>query len=217
MRLDRALPAGDHTLVVRYAGDDRYTASEHSVRLTVAGIPPRPATASGGDVQVTVSSQTLAPAAPVSITADGFVPGETVVFVLYSEPVILGTAVADDDGRATLEVAALPAGTELGQHTVRAIGGTSERVAEIPVTVAAVPEAPAPAAPVTAPAGPVGPVLTAPTAPATTAPAPSGPARPTALARTGSTAGPLVGLSALLVLTGAAALVLARRRGGRTA
>ncbi|WP_298459810.1 Ig-like domain-containing protein [uncultured Cellulomonas sp.] len=215
VQLDRALAAGEHTLTVRYAGDGRYAPSETTLRLTVAGIPAHPEVVTGGPVAVGVSDASLNPSSSVTITAEGFQPGETVVFVLHSDPVILGTAVAGEDGRAVLTVASLPAGTALGDHLVQAIGGTSQRVAEIPVTVGVPTDVPGPVAPPTTadPAPEPSAPVTEPVASAAAPRATSSALVPgTRLASTGSTAGPLVGLSALLVLTGAAALVLSRRR-----
>jgi hypothetical protein len=75
------------------------------------------------------------PGARVTLRAEGFVPGETVRFVLHSDPVFLGTAVAGADGIAVL-VVDLPDGVPAGQHHVVATGVDSGRVAEVPILVA---------------------------------------------------------------------------------
>lgn len=72
--------------------------------------------------------------AEVTLVARGFVPGERVTFVLHSDPVVLGTAIADADGVATLTVA-LPAGVPAGAHTVVATGADSGRAADVGVTL----------------------------------------------------------------------------------
>lgn len=74
------------------------------------------------------------PGTQVTLRAEGFVPGETVRFVLHSDPVFLGTAVADADGIAVL-VVDLPDGVPAGQHHVVATGVDSGRVAEVPILV----------------------------------------------------------------------------------
>lgn len=70
-------------------------------------------------LEITVSDQTIAPGQSITFRATGFRPGTTVTFTL--DGVVLGTAVADDEGVATLTTT-LPAGTPPGRHTIIATG-----------------------------------------------------------------------------------------------
>jgi hypothetical protein len=101
---------------------------------TPAPVTPAPAATPGTTPRVTSSATLTRAGSEVTLVARGFVPGERVTFVLHSDPVVLGTAVADADGVATLTVT-LPAGVPAGQHTVVATGVDSGRVAEVGVTL----------------------------------------------------------------------------------
>ena len=181
--LDRALPAGQHDVVLRYTEDDRYAPAALQVTVTVAGVPQHGLVPTSG-TSVALSAATARPGAPLTVSAAGFVPGETVVVVLHSEPVVLGTAVADDDGAIRL-LTTVPAGTALGDHRIEAVGGSSQRWATTPLVVA-VPPAPAtPARPATA--------------------------RP-ALAATGSEAAGLGGVTLLLLVVGLGLVAVGRSR-----
>ena len=209
------LDLGTHEIVVETAASKTLDATAHTVRIVVAGEPARGS--STPDADLTGSTTTLVTGKKITLVARDFEPFETVAFFLHSDPVFLGTAVADENGVATL-VVALPAGVPAGEHHVQATGGTSGRWAEISVTVtegttpAEVPVATGPivTVPVAAPVAPAAPapVVAAPAAPAT----PATPATVTAapLAATGAE----LGSSALLVsvLLGSGALLLAGRR-----
>jgi hypothetical protein len=183
--------------------------TKHTVRVVVLGEPAMGSTTP--DADLTGSTKTLQTGKKITLVARDFLPGETVAFYLHSDPVFLGTAIADENGVATL-VVALPAGVPAGAHHVQATGGTSGRWAEIPVTVTE--GTPAVETPVE-----TGPIVTvpvaAPLAPAAPAPAAAAPAAPAAV-----TAAPLaatgaeLGSTALLVsvLLGSGALLLAGRR-----
>lgn len=82
------------------AGAQQYPPAVNEVTATCAGAPP------GSSVEV---------------RARTFAPGSEVTITMASDPITLGTATADADGIATL-VAALPADTPLGTHTVTATG-----------------------------------------------------------------------------------------------
>lgn len=66
----------------------------------------------------------------------GFLPGESVSGVMSSEPIALGTQIADEDGTVTFTWT-IPAGTDLGTHTVTLTGVTSGSVAATFQVVAA--------------------------------------------------------------------------------
>ena len=206
------LDPGTHEVVVQTAASKTLSGTEHTVRVIVTGEPAKGSTTPNADL--TGSTTTLVTGKKITLVARDFLPGETVAFYLHSDPVFLGTAVADQNGVATL-VVALPAGVPAGAHHVQATGGTSGRWAEIPVTVTE--GTPAVETPVE-----TGPIVTvpvaapvAPAAPAAVTPAAAAPAAPAAV-----TAAPLaatgaeLGSTALLVsvLLGSGALLLAGRR-----
>ena len=196
---------GTYEVEALYSGDKYYDVSAGRAKTeVVAPVVVPPVVTPVPDL--TGSTSTLPAGGKITLVARGFLPDETVSFSLHSDPVFLGTAVADADGVATL-VVAIPADAPAGAHHVRATGQTSQRMAEIPVTVTAaasdatapivtVPvEAPAPAAPSAAtPASAAAPVIVT----------------ATPLAATGAE----LGSSALLVsvLLGSGALLLAGRR-----
>jgi len=126
------LSPGTHTLrVVSTVGGK---STEYTVTVVVDGIPPATGTTPTGGTDVELSISETSPNGEVTITSRGFDAGETVVFVLHSDPVVLGTAVANSGGVAVLH-ATIPAGTALGAHTVHAIGGTSGHWATAPLQV----------------------------------------------------------------------------------
>jgi hypothetical protein len=100
------------------------------------GFPSEPP---DGDGPLTVSATTVAPGGSLTIAGDGFVPGEEVPIVFYSEPVLLATATADADGAIEASVT-IPADASPGVHTIVAFG--EEQVLTVQVTVAAEVEAP---------------------------------------------------------------------------
>ena len=57
----------------------------------------------------------------ITVSVDEVQPGSSVSFVLHSTPVNLGSAVANDEGVASLTFD-LPSGTTLGAHTITATG-----------------------------------------------------------------------------------------------
>ncbi len=70
---------------------------------------------------VTVDDVTPQPCQSVTVTASTYTAGSAVDFTLASTPTSLGSATADDSGVATL-TAAIPEGTEPGDHTITASG-----------------------------------------------------------------------------------------------
>ena len=65
------------------------------------------------------------PGARLTVAGSGFVPGSNVELVVYSTPVPLATAAADANGEISVAVL-LPAGLELGPHTVVARGFSAD-------------------------------------------------------------------------------------------
>lgn len=174
------LPPGTHALTFATPASAGLRAWSAPVSVSVTGEPP--ATAGAPTARLAGSTSSAAPGTEIELVARDFQPGETVVFFLHSEPVLLGTAVADADGVARLTVA-LPTDVPAGDHHVRATGGTSGRSAEIALAIGT--------------ATPVANPVAAPAA--------------TELATTGSSTAALVAAQALL-LGGGALLLVARRR-----
>jgi hypothetical protein len=57
----------------------------------------------------------------ITVTTNNLLPGSEATFTLYSEPIVLGTVVVDDEGVASLTFD-LPAGVLLGQHRIETTG-----------------------------------------------------------------------------------------------
>jgi hypothetical protein len=185
------LAAGTHTLVLSVPATEWTAAASRTVTVTVAGEPVQTGTAPTTGTVLETPKAATAPGQQMELVAVGFQPGETVAFYLHSEPVYLGTAVADAFGVARL-MATVPADVPSGAHSVIATGGTSGRWATLAVELALPASA---AVPVAAP------VVAAPVAAA----------NPGALAVTGSQSG-VLGLAAGLLLAVGGGLVVAARR-----
>jgi hypothetical protein len=112
--------------------------------------PPAEVPADAGDFAGPLPGS-VAPGGQITIDEPGFVPGEEVVVVLYSDPKVLTTVNADGTGRV-LVAAAVPADTAPGAHTV--VLFSASKVVKAPLTVTALPaQAPADTLPRTGPAG----------------------------------------------------------------
>jgi hypothetical protein len=84
---------------------------------------------------ITFGQAEVAPGATQSATASGFTPGETVSAVLHSDPVDVGTFIADEDGEVSAQFI-VPADTAAGEHRLVLTGQSSAVVAEGTFTVA---------------------------------------------------------------------------------
>jgi hypothetical protein len=127
------LAPGAHDLVVDLPETASTFAASGAVRVTVGGEPTRVGALPTADLATPKAA--TAPGQQMELVAEGFEPGETVAFYLHSDPVFLGTAVADANGIARL-LADIPADVPAGAHTVIATGGTSGRWASLPVVLA---------------------------------------------------------------------------------
>ena len=186
------LAAGTHTLVLSVPATEWTEAASRTLTVTVAGEPVQTGTVPTTGTVLETPQAATAPGQQMELVAVGFQPGETVAFYLHSEPVYLGTAVADAFGVARL-MATVPADVPAGAHSVIATGGTSGRWATLAVELAL---------PVSAAVPVAAPVVTAPVVAA---------ANPGALAVTGSQSGVLGLASALLLAVGGGLVVAARR------
>ncbi|WP_282948284.1 hypothetical protein [Cellulomonas endometrii] len=174
------LTPGTHDLVVDLPETASTLAASGAVRVTVGGEPTRVGALPTAELETPKAA--TAPGQQMELVAEGFEPGETVAFYLHSDPVFLGTAVADANGVARL-LASIPADVPTGAHTVIATGGTSGRWASLPV------------------------VLAVPGATPAASPAAAG----DDLAVTGAQSGALMAGAWLLLLVGAGLVVVARR------
>ena len=81
-----------------------------------------------GDIAITIKVPVLERVERQTAVGTGFLPGESVSGVMSSEPIALGTQIADEDGTVTFTWT-IPADTDLGTHTVTLTGVTSGSVA----------------------------------------------------------------------------------------
>ena len=100
------------------------------------GEPTTPPT-DGTDVTGTVEfgSGEVTPGGTQSVTASGFTAGESVSAVLHSEPIDVGTYIADADGDVQFQFV-VPTDLSLGEHRLVLTGQTSSVTAEGTFTVA---------------------------------------------------------------------------------
>ena len=87
--------------------------------------PTGPQTTVPGGPEVTVNISTLAAGSTVVVSGDGWVPGESVLLTIHSDSVDLGTVTANTDGTLPDVTFFVPAGLEVGEHTIMAVGSLS--------------------------------------------------------------------------------------------
>ncbi|MEN2738122.1 hypothetical protein ABCS02_10040 [Microbacterium sp. X-17] len=80
----------------------------------------------------------------LTVSFPGFIPGENVQVVLYSEPILIGNFPADANGTITQSFQ-LPKDLPAGAHTVQLTGWESKKVATASIIVASAATAAAPA------------------------------------------------------------------------
>jgi len=81
-----------------------------------------------GKLGITIKVPVLERSQQQTAIGTGFAPGEVVTGVMNSDPLALGTQVANSEGTVTFTWA-IPAGTDLGTHTVTLTGAVSGSVA----------------------------------------------------------------------------------------
>lgn len=109
-------------------------------RFTAATVEPEPQP----ETAVEVSTDAVQQGGEITVTARDFKPGHEVRFELHSDPVVLGTVVADNNGVATLTTS-IPKDTPAGAHEIVAIDTTDENVrVSQPITVTEAPVDPNP-------------------------------------------------------------------------
>jgi hypothetical protein len=118
------------------AFSDFYTAGSAldpaTVVLDLTEVPDLPSGGGSGDASVaSLSSTTLNPGDPLTVSGFGFTPGEQVEVWLFSDPQWVGTATATEEGTVSYTFT-LPADLEAGSHHVELRGVTSGHVATSP-------------------------------------------------------------------------------------
>jgi hypothetical protein len=132
-------PGKKHDVVV-YALDNSTRQGEWA--HVTSGLVPFSSSvpASDGDLTLPAGSTASVPAGKtITVSGSGYAPGSTVTVLIYSEPQVLTTVVADENGDFTVTVT-VPAGLAPGQHTLVASGVDSQgnpRYVTLPVTVVA--------------------------------------------------------------------------------
>jgi hypothetical protein len=144
-------------------------------------IPPVEPTA-----RIALSTSTAKAGDAVTVSGGGFESGESIAGVVQSDPVSVGSAVADAAGEYTFTFT-LPASVPAGAHTVKLTGASSGLVLTAPLTVTAAQ------------------VASTTTSPSTTA------VRAT-IVRTGTGTGDQSTVASAFVAVGAGLLLIARRR-----
>src|SRR5690606_39092339 len=86
------------------------------------------ADADAGELGIKVQNPVLERGDKQTAIGTGFAPGEVVTGVMNSDPLALGTQVANEAGTVTFTWT-IPAGTDLGTHTVTLTGAESGAVA----------------------------------------------------------------------------------------
>ena len=111
-------------------------APDQATQTTTAPATPLPSpdTIAGFPIRTLIPPGTvLSPGAPLTVTADGFVPGEQVSVLIASTPRLLGTATVGADGTATSTVS-LPTDL-LGGHTIIVWSPTTGRGVRQPIMI----------------------------------------------------------------------------------
>lgn len=206
------LALGDHVVSADYSGGpDHLPVSATTIDHTVVTAP----------LSLTGLADEVEVGDVVTVTATGFEPGEDVEFVFESTPVVVGSAIADAVGAATITFTVPD--VEAGAHQLTATGTTSGLAVSVATAViaAATPTDPTPT-PTTVPSP-----TTAPVTPTTTAGQPiaaaaaqsANPAAQSSAAAQGSlpvtgtgTTTTLVALGGALLLIGCVAVLAVRRR-----
>lgn len=80
-----------------------------------------------------VSNSNVGPGQQITVTFTGMPPNTLITFTFQPGPIVVGTAMSDASGTATLTFT-IPAGTAPGLHTISASGGGVTRSITITVT-----------------------------------------------------------------------------------
>jgi hypothetical protein len=156
-----------------------------------------------------ISTDAAAPGDKVTVSGTGFNPGETVDFIMHSEPVLLGSVTSDAKGVATLAFT-VPAKAEVGLHTIDMIGQTSGKALKTSLQVTQ--QSTTSTSTTVAATTTVAPTTTVSSSAAPTVAPTTVPSGSDELPVTGSDASRTVPLAATLILLGLVLAALASRR-----
>ena len=145
----------------------------------------------------------------MTVSGTGFNPGETVDFIMHSEPVLLGSVTSDAKGVATLAFT-VPAKAEVGLHTIDMIGQTSGKALKTSLQVTQ--QSTTTTSTTVAATTTVAPTTTVSSSAAPTVAPTTVPSGSDELPVTGSDASRTVPLAATLILLGLVLVALASRR-----
>ncbi|WP_433585092.1 MSCRAMM family protein [Microbacterium hydrocarbonoxydans] len=86
--------------------------------------------------RISVAAGSVTAGGEIAVTGTNFTPGEVVAFELHSDPIALGSLIADGDGRLSGSLR-IPATVPAGSHTLVALGAESAIEASIALQVTA--------------------------------------------------------------------------------
>ena len=114
----------------------RRATSQGVLALPQVVLPPAGGGGGGGATStgITISVDTAKPGDTIAVGGTGFSPSEPVRVTLFSEPVVLGTTTADQNGLASLTFV-LPANTPPGAHTIEMLGLASGKQLSVALQV----------------------------------------------------------------------------------
>ncbi|TQN38096.1 hypothetical protein FHU33_4781 [Blastococcus colisei] len=132
---------GSEWQVSVFAIDSEGNGGIHAAPVATGKIPfPATVPASNGPMTPAAGSSGKVEAGKtMTVTGTGYAPGSTVTLLIYSEPQVLTTVVADSSGNFTATVT-VPAGLAPGEHTLVASGydtNGDQRFTTLAVTVSA--------------------------------------------------------------------------------
>jgi LPXTG-motif cell wall-anchored protein len=114
----------------------RRATSQGVLALPEVALPPAGGGGAAGSTStgITISVDTAKPGDTIAVGGTGFNPSEPVRVTLFSEPVVLGTTTADQNGLASLTFV-LPANTPPGAHTIEMLGLASGKQLSVALQV----------------------------------------------------------------------------------
>ena len=112
----------------------RRATSQGVLALPQVGLPSGGGGGGSAGAAITISATTAKPGDTIAVGGSGFSPGEPVRVTLFSEPVVLGTPTADQNGLASLTFV-LPTNTPPGAHTIEMLGLSSGKQLSVALQV----------------------------------------------------------------------------------
>ena len=112
----------------------RRATSQGVLALPQVGLPSGGGGGGSAGAAITISATTAKPGDTIAVGGSGFSPGEPVRVTLFSEPVVLGTPTADQNGLASLTFV-LPTNTPPGAHTIEMLGLSSAKQLSVALQV----------------------------------------------------------------------------------